>query len=153
MTSPRNQRSSSQSSMLAASKPERQKLSEEQKNQNHLNSEHKRRVNIRKGMEDLCDVVPGMTGKAAAEGEVLTTSNTYVREQLEENRRLCDALERKGVKFDPWLKMCDGGTGNAPGSSESPSNGNAEFNGSSNGEQSPSFSASNSSNPPTPQDN
>lgn len=49
----------------AAAKATRENLTEEQKRENHIKSEQKRRTLIREGFEDLGELVPGLRGASA----------------------------------------------------------------------------------------
>ncbi|CAK7265917.1 hypothetical protein SEPCBS119000_001756 [Sporothrix epigloea] len=72
----------------AVSKPPRENLSEEQKRENHIKSEQKRRTLIKTGFDDLCILVPGLQGGNLSKSLVLTTAVTWLTELLEGNKRL-----------------------------------------------------------------
>ena len=69
-----------------------------------VGTEQKRRQAIREGFDRLCDLVPGMEGQGRSEGLVLQKTVEFLREQLEERRRLIEAVERKGEHVDDALK-------------------------------------------------
>lgn len=77
----------------AASKAPRENLSEEQKRENHIRSEQKRRTLIKTGFDDLCILVPGLQGGNLSKSLVLTTAVTWLTELLEGNKRLESQLK------------------------------------------------------------
>lgn len=71
------------------------RLTEEEKRQNHIASEKKRRDAIRAGFDALCDIVPGMKGQGRSEAVVLGRTVEYVKEQVQTKAALRKiALER-----------------------------------------------------------
>ncbi len=54
---------------------------------------------------------PSLEGKAAAEGEVLEKSNTYIAEQLRRNQELVEMAEAAGEHVEEHLRMYLGGDG------------------------------------------
>ncbi|KAI2603998.1 helix-loop-helix DNA-binding domain-containing protein [Hypoxylon fragiforme] len=80
------------------------RLTEEEKKQNHIASEQKRREAIRAGFDRLCDLVPGLEGHGRSEGFVLKETVKYVREQLARRRELVEAAEARGVTVPEHLK-------------------------------------------------
>jgi len=83
---------------------EKARLTVEEKKQNHINSEHKRRQNIRDGFDRLCEIVPGLEGQGRSEGLVLKQTIAYMREQIRERREMIEQLEAAGETVDPKLK-------------------------------------------------
>ncbi|TPX17250.1 uncharacterized protein E0L32_003368 [Thyridium curvatum] len=83
---------------------ERPRLTEEEKKQNHIASEQKRRQAIREGFDRLTQLVPGMEGQARSEGVVLKRTVEFMREQLEERKRLIEAVEAQGGHVDESYK-------------------------------------------------
>ncbi|KAI1363860.1 hypothetical protein F5Y08DRAFT_308323 [Xylaria arbuscula] len=75
---------------------EKPRLTEEEKKQNHIASEQKRREAIRAGFDRLCDLVPGLEGQGRSEGHVLKSTVTFIRQQLERRRELVAAIEARG---------------------------------------------------------
>ncbi|KAH8197417.1 hypothetical protein TruAng_008394 [Truncatella angustata] len=83
---------------------EKTRLTEEEKKQNHIASEQKRRQAIRDGFDKLCELVPGLDGQGRSEGLVLSRTVEYMREQLEVRRRLVQEREARGEVVDEKLK-------------------------------------------------
>ncbi|KAI1392643.1 uncharacterized protein F4822DRAFT_136215 [Hypoxylon trugodes] len=90
-----------QSSGLQDDKP---RLTEEEKKQNHIASEQKRREAIRAGFDRLCALVPGLAGHGRSEGYVLKETVKYMREQLGRRRELVEEAEAKGITVPDHLK-------------------------------------------------
>ncbi|KAJ2965876.1 hypothetical protein NUW58_g10803 [Xylaria curta] len=83
---------------------EKPRLTEEEKKQNHIASEQKRREAIRAGFDRLCDLVPGLEGQGRSEGLVLKRTVDYIREQLIKRRELVRAAEARGQHISDELK-------------------------------------------------
>lgn len=73
-------------------KPPRENLSEEQKRENHIRSEQKRRTLIKEGFDDLCDIVPGLKGGGFSKSTMLTMTAEWLEELLLGNRELAAQL-------------------------------------------------------------
>jgi heteromeric Ino2p/Ino4p transcription factor len=67
-------------------------------------AEQKRRQAIRDGFDHLCEIIPGMEGQGRSEGLVLKRTVEYMREQLEQRRRLVQEREARGEVVDEKLK-------------------------------------------------
>ncbi|KAF2091295.1 helix-loop-helix DNA-binding domain-containing protein, partial [Saccharata proteae CBS 121410] len=78
--------------------PEKPRLTEEEKKNNHIASEQKRRQAIRQGFDRLAAIVPGMEGQGRSEAIVLEATVKYMKEQYEEQRRLVEKMREKGVE-------------------------------------------------------
>jgi hypothetical protein len=79
-------------------KPSRENLSEEQKRENHIRSEQKRRTLIKEGFDDLCELVPGLKGGGFSKSTMLTMAAEWLEELLKGNEALAaqlSALERQ----------------------------------------------------------
>ncbi|KAB5549828.1 hypothetical protein GE09DRAFT_1127941 [Coniochaeta sp. 2T2.1] len=85
----------------AAEKP---RLTEEEKKQNHIASEQKRRQAIREGFDRLCELVPGLEGMGRSEGIVLQRTVEFMRAQLQERRELIERVEGNGGLVGDELK-------------------------------------------------
>ncbi|WZH40476.1 Transcription factor [Fusarium acuminatum] len=79
---------------------EKPRLTEEEKKQNHIASEQKRRQAIREGFDKLTELVPGLEGQGRSEGLVLKRTVDYMREQLSERQALVDRVEQAGGEVD-----------------------------------------------------
>ncbi|MCJ1476393.1 hypothetical protein MMC13_005059 [Lambiella insularis] len=76
--------------------PGKARLTEEEKKQNHIASEQKRRAAIRAQFDRLAELTPGMAGLGRSEGVVLSKVVEFAREQIEERKRLVTEIERRG---------------------------------------------------------
>lgn len=83
---------------------EKPRLTEEEKKQNHIASEQKRRQAIREGFDRLCELVPGLEGMGRSEGIVLQRTVEFMRTQLQERRELIAKIESNGGHIDDELK-------------------------------------------------
>ncbi|KAI1169497.1 helix-loop-helix DNA-binding domain-containing protein [Nemania sp. FL0916] len=83
---------------------EKPRLTEEEKKQNHIASEQKRREAIRAGFDRLCELVPGLEGQGRSEGHVLKQTVAYIREQLQRRRVLVLAAEARGEHVTEEMK-------------------------------------------------
>ncbi|KAK8208351.1 hypothetical protein IWZ00DRAFT_427162, partial [Phyllosticta capitalensis] len=61
--------------------PDKPRLTEEEKKNNHIASEQKRRQAIRQGFDKLASIVPGMEGQGRSEAIVLDATVKMLREQ------------------------------------------------------------------------
>jgi len=83
---------------------EPRRLTEQEKKDNHISSEKKRREAIRAGFDLLADLVPGLQGQARKEGHVLELTNQYLKVQLAERRRLIDQMDQAGIAVPGELR-------------------------------------------------
>ncbi|KAK7962656.1 uncharacterized protein PG986_003481 [Apiospora aurea] len=83
---------------------EKPRLTEEEKKQNHIASEQKRRQAIRDGFDRLCELVPGLEGQGRSEGLVLKRTVEFMREQLERRRQLVLEKEARGEYVDDKMR-------------------------------------------------
>ncbi|KAI9741271.1 MAG: hypothetical protein M1834_002988 [Cirrosporium novae-zelandiae] len=81
--SSRNQKSTS-----PKNKPTRENLTEEQKRNNHIMSEQKRRNLIKKGYEEVCELVPGLKDGGLSKSAVLAQAAEWLEELLHGNQQL-----------------------------------------------------------------
>lgn len=72
----------------AEKKSGRENLTEEQKRENHIRSEQKRRTLIREGFEDLNELVPGLKGGGFSKSTVLIMTAEWLEELLRGNEVL-----------------------------------------------------------------
>jgi hypothetical protein len=90
---------SSSSAAAAASKASRENLTEDQKRENHIRSEQKRRTLIREGFEDLGELVPGLRGGGFSKSAVLVMAGDWLEDLVRGNEVLraeCERLEGRG---------------------------------------------------------
>ncbi|KAI0877779.1 hypothetical protein GGS24DRAFT_80185 [Hypoxylon argillaceum] len=83
---------------------EKPRLTEEEKKQNHIASEQKRREAIRAGFDRLCELVPGLEGQGRSEGVVLKRTVSYIKVQLRRRRELVMAAEARGEHVSDELR-------------------------------------------------
>jgi hypothetical protein len=76
----------------SATKTARENLTEEQKRENHIKSEQKRRTLIREGFEDLNHLVPGLRGGGFSKSAVLIMSADWLESLLQGNEVLRQRL-------------------------------------------------------------
>lgn len=79
------------SNAAAAAKATRENLTEDQKRENHIKSEQKRRTLIREGFEDLGELVPGLRGGGFSKSAVLIMTADWLEELMQGN----DVLRRR----------------------------------------------------------
>jgi heteromeric Ino2p/Ino4p transcription factor len=80
------------------------RLTAQQKRDNHINSESKRRDTIRDKFDRICEIVPGLEGKGRSEGVVLEQTNVFIDQQLVARRMMIAAIESLGGTVDPEHK-------------------------------------------------
>jgi hypothetical protein len=71
-----------------APKQPRENLTEEQKRENHIKSEQKRRTLIKEGFDDLCDIVPGLKGGGFSKSTMLAMAAEWLDDMLKANEKL-----------------------------------------------------------------
>ncbi|KZF22084.1 hypothetical protein L228DRAFT_268578 [Xylona heveae TC161] len=81
------------------------RLTEQEKKNNHIASEQKRRQAIREGFDRLTELVPGLEGQGRSESVVLKRTIDFMREQLEERRRLVARVEASGGVVSEDMKV------------------------------------------------
>jgi len=81
-------------SSAAAAKATRENLTEDQKRENHIKSEQKRRTLIREGFEDLGELVPGLRGGGFSKSAVLIMSADWLEDLLQGNEALKKRLDQ-----------------------------------------------------------
>lgn len=73
------------------------RLTADQKKQNHIESERKRREAIRSGFEKLSEKVPDSKGKASSEGVVLANTVKYIEDLQAKKEELREKAKKKGM--------------------------------------------------------
>ncbi|KAF4630395.1 hypothetical protein G7Y89_g7741 [Cudoniella acicularis] len=77
----------------SGAKPTRENLTEDQKRENHIKSEQKRRTLIREGFEDLGELVPGLRGGGFSKSAVLIMAADWLEDLLQGNEVLRAQLD------------------------------------------------------------
>jgi heteromeric Ino2p/Ino4p transcription factor len=93
--------SSSTPLVLDKDKP---RLTEQEKKNNHIASEQKRRAAIREGFDRLTELVPGLEGQGRSESVVLKKTVEFMRMKLQERKDLIAEIERRGGRVDDSLR-------------------------------------------------
>ncbi|KAF1825299.1 uncharacterized protein K489DRAFT_299442, partial [Dissoconium aciculare CBS 342.82] len=81
------------------------RLTEEEKRQNHIASEKKRRDAIRAGFDSLCDIVPTMKGQGRSEAVVLGKTVEFVELQLAFQESLKEIALSNGWSEDKFKQF------------------------------------------------
>lgn len=96
--------SSARASSTSGGDKERPRLTEQEKKNNHIASEQKRRAAIREGFDRLTELVPGLEGQGRSESVVLRKTVEFIRMKLQERRELIAEIERIGGRVDDSLR-------------------------------------------------
>ncbi|KAJ5614662.1 hypothetical protein N7528_008316 [Penicillium herquei] len=101
-----NDRSSSTPAPKSASGQDKDKprLTDQEKKNNHIASEQKRRAAIREGFDRLTELVPGLEGQGRSESIVLQKTVDFIHQQLQERHSLIAEVESKGGRVDDSLR-------------------------------------------------
>lgn len=70
----------------------RENLTEDQKRENHIKSEQKRRTLIKEGFEDLNELVPDLRGGGFSKSAVLTMAADWLEDLVKCNAKLKEQL-------------------------------------------------------------
>ncbi|KAJ4356081.1 uncharacterized protein N0V89_004108 [Didymosphaeria variabile] len=81
---------------MAGSKSQRENLTEEQKRSNHILSEQKRRNLIKRGFDDLHDLVPEIRNGGLSKSGVLTEAANFLQLLIDDNKRYSALLGADG---------------------------------------------------------
>ncbi|KAL4873885.1 hypothetical protein BDV12DRAFT_182193 [Aspergillus spectabilis] len=98
-----------------AGEREKPRLTEQEKKNNHIASEQKRRAAIREGFDRLTELVPGLEGQGRSESIVLKKTVDFIQLQIQERKDLIAEIERRG---EPLLSL----SGDPPAYESSPPN-------------------------------
>ena len=79
-----------------ANTPDKPRLTEQEKKNNHIASEQKRRQAIREGFDEIASLTPGMDGQGRSEALVLQGFTAEMKRQLARRWRLVKRLEEHG---------------------------------------------------------
>lgn len=82
----------------ASSKSARENLSEEQKRENHIKSEQKRRTLIKQGFIDMEALVPGLKGGGFSKATMLTMATEWLENMIRGNEQLKEQLKSLGLE-------------------------------------------------------
>jgi hypothetical protein len=78
----------------SATKPARENLTEDQKRENHIKSEQKRRTLIKEGFDDLNELVPDLRGGGHSKSVVLVMAADWLEDLIEGNKVLRARLQK-----------------------------------------------------------
>ena len=92
------------SSNEALTSPEKRLLTEQEKKDNHIRSEQKRRFNVRTGMVKLSEIIPGAEKLFTSEIKMFDKYGTYVAQLVEERKAMVQELEAKGCVVEEHFK-------------------------------------------------
>lgn len=81
----------------AGSLADKPRLTEQEKRDNHIASEQKRRAAIREGFDDIAELTPGMAGHGRSEAMVLEHASAYLKALLAHRFRLLKQAEDQGL--------------------------------------------------------
>jgi len=84
-------------SAMTASLNDKPRLSEQEKKNNHIASEQKRRQAIREGFDEIADIVPGLKGQGRSEAVVLQGATGHIRKLLADRFRLVQQARKAGL--------------------------------------------------------
>jgi heteromeric Ino2p/Ino4p transcription factor len=85
--------------ITTADKP---RLSEQEKKNNHIESEQKRRRAIREGFDELAEMIPGCKGQGRSEAVVLEAATAHVKQLLAERYQLMTKVNERALSVDRW---------------------------------------------------
>jgi hypothetical protein len=91
---------------VGGSKAPRENLTEDQKRENHIKSEQKRREVIKKGFEDLGDIVPEAKGGQFSKSAILVMTAEWLEQMLQGNEIL--RAQAKSMGLDPGTPVSGG---------------------------------------------
>ncbi|KAJ5126698.1 hypothetical protein N7448_007477 [Penicillium atrosanguineum] len=80
------------------------RLTDQEKKNNHIASEQKRRAAIRDGFDRLTELVPGLEGQGRSESIVLQKTVEFMHLKLQERQNMIAEVENKGGRVDDSLR-------------------------------------------------
>lgn len=92
------------SKSVSGQEKEKPRLTDQEKKNNHIASEQKRRAAIREGFDRLTELVPGLEGQGRSESIVLQKTVDFIHTQLQERRDLIAEIENRGGRVDESLR-------------------------------------------------
>ncbi|KAJ5226321.1 hypothetical protein N7468_007546 [Penicillium chermesinum] len=87
-------------SKITVQDKDKPRLTDQEKKNNHIASEQKRRAAIREGFDRLTELVPGLEGQGRSESIVLQKTVEFMQAKLQERHNLIAELETKGGHVD-----------------------------------------------------
>ncbi|CAI4212483.1 unnamed protein product [Parascedosporium putredinis] len=78
-------------------KAPRENLTDQQKRENHIKSEQRRRTVIKEGFDELCIVVPNLQGSGISKSNILTAAAEWLEDLSRFNKELHDQLARIAI--------------------------------------------------------
>lgn len=88
------------SKSVSGQEKEKPRLTDQEKKNNHIASEQKRRAAIREGFDRLTELVPGLEGQGRSESIVLQKTVDFIHLKLQERHNLIAEIENKGGRVD-----------------------------------------------------
>jgi len=76
------------------------RLTDQEKKNNHIASEQKRRQAIREGFDKLADIVPGMKGQGRSENLVLQNTIDYLKKEIVDYHDMMRIASERGVPVE-----------------------------------------------------
>jgi heteromeric Ino2p/Ino4p transcription factor len=76
------------------------RLTDQEKKNNHIASEQKRRQAIREGFDKLADLVPGMKGQGRSENLVLQNTIEYLKQEIGDYQQLMKLASERGLSVE-----------------------------------------------------
>lgn len=92
------------SKSVSAQDKDKPRLTDQEKKNNHIASEQKRRAAIREGFDRLTELVPGLEGQGRSESIVLQKTVDFMHLKLQERQNLIAEIESKGGRVDDSLR-------------------------------------------------
>jgi heteromeric Ino2p/Ino4p transcription factor len=82
---------------MASPLKDKPRLTEQEKKNNHIASEQKRRQAIREGFDRLATLTPGMDGQGRSENLVLQSTLEFLRKEIQHHKELIQQAEEMGI--------------------------------------------------------
>ena len=87
---------------MSSPNKEKPRLTEQEKKNNHIASEQKRRQAIRDGFDRLASIVPGMEGQGRSENLVLQATLDYMKVEVDRYHQLLAQAKAEGIDTTPF---------------------------------------------------
>jgi heteromeric Ino2p/Ino4p transcription factor len=82
---------------MASPLKDKPRLTEQEKKNNHIASEQKRRQAIREGFDRLADLTPGYEGQGRSENIVLQAALVHMNKNLDDYKALVEEAKSRGI--------------------------------------------------------